>query len=222
MSGQGFQPNRDDLMAIYDGLMAAYGAQGWWPGDTPFEIMVGAVLTQNTAWTNVEKAIANLKSAGVLSPDAILALADDRLAELIRPSGYYNIKARRLKNFCRFLTDAGGASELAGSPTDELRGALLEVNGIGPETADDILLYAFDRPVFVIDAYTRRLLQRCGLAAGTESYEALRRGFEKALGPDVSLYKEYHALVVQHAKATCTSTPRCSACGLPPVCPVAG
>lgn len=209
-------------MVIYGRLLAAYGEQDWWPGDMPFEIMVGAVLTQNTAWTNVEKAIANLKAAGVLEPDAILALADDQLGELIRPSGYYNVKARRLKNFCRFLVDAGGAGELAILPTEELRAAVLSVNGIGPETADDILLYAFDRPVFVIDAYTRRLLQRCGLASGEESYETLRSGFEQALGEDVFLYQQYHALVVQHAKIACAARPRCTVCGLAQDCPASG
>lgn len=222
MAEPSFHPDRAKLMAIYDGLLAAYGEQDWWPGDTPFEIMVGAVLTQNTAWTNVEKAIANLKSAGVLDVDAMLALPDDRLAELVRPSGYYNIKARRLKNLCRFLIEGGGESGLARLPTDALRSAVLGVNGIGPETADDILLYAFERPVFVIDAYTRRLLQRCGLATGKESYEALRQGFERALGPDVALYKEFHALVVQHAKLACATKPRCGSCGLAPDCPVAG
>jgi endonuclease-3 related protein len=222
MSASRFQPSRADLLAIYEGLLAAYGDQGWWPGDTAFEIMVGEVLTQNTAWTNVEKAIANLKAAGVLHPEAMLALPEERLATLIRPSGYYNIKAGRLKNLCRFLAEAGGEAALRRLPTRALRNAVLAVNGVGPETADDILLYAFERPVFVIDAYTRRLLQRYGLATGKESYEELRRGFEEALGPDVPLYQQYHGLIVQHAKAACAARPRCEPCCLAKECPTAG
>lgn len=222
MAGTAFQPSRKALRAIYDGLLAAYGDQGWWPGDSPFEIMVGAVLTQNTAWSNVEKAIANLKAAGVLDPERLLALPDQELAELIRPSGYYNIKAQRLKQLCRFLQDAGGVAALAAEPTDVLRKALLAVKGVGPETADDILLYAFDRPVFVIDAYTRRLLQRCGLATGEESYEDLRAGFERALGPDAALFNQYHGLIVQHAKTACATRPRCGRCCLAKQCPGAG
>ena len=218
MSATAFHPDRAALLAIYDTLFAAYGDQQWWPGDTPFEVMVGAVLTQNTAWGNVEKVIANLKAAGALSPEVMLALPDAELAELVRPSGYFNIKARRLKNFCRFLLEAGGEAALAGLSTPALRAAVLAVNGVGPETCDDILLYAFDRPVFVIDAYTRRLLQRYGLATGKESYEALREGFEAALGPDVGLFQQYHALVVQHAKVSCANRPRCPACCLEEVC----
>jgi endonuclease-3 related protein len=218
MSATAFHPDRAALLAIYENLLTAYGDQQWWPGDTPFEIMVGAVLTQNTAWSNVEKAIANLKAAAALSPQVMLALPDAELAELIRPSGYFNVKAHRLKNFCRFLLDAGGEAALARLPTAELRTAVLGVNGVGPETCDDILLYAFERPVFVIDTYTRRLLQRYGLATGKESYEALRQGFETSLGPDVALYQQYHALVVEHAKVSCATKPRCPACCLETVC----
>jgi endonuclease-3 related protein len=211
---QRFAPSRRQLLSIYQSLLTTYGDQAWWPGDSRFEIMVGAVLTQNTAWTNVEKALANLKAAQLLDADVILTLPGDRLAELIRPSGYYNTKVMRLKNLCRMLVDAGGEEELDRLPTAQLRATLLAVNGVGPETCDDILLYAFGRPVFVIDAYTRRLLRRYGLASGDESYATLRMGFEQALGPDVALYKQYHGLIVQHAKVACAATPRCQSCCL--------
>lgn len=217
-----FRPRRQRLLAVYDRLFAAYGPQHWWPGDTPFEIMVGAVLTQNTAWSNVERAIANLKSAGWLSPAAIAASEHGPLAEVLRPAGYFNVKAHRLVSFCRFLVDSGGEPTLARQDTADLRRALLAVHGIGPETADDILLYAFGRPVFVIDAYTRRLLQRLGLASGAEGYEELRAGFERALGPGAALYNEYHALIVHHAKAACRVRPRCEDCCLRRGCRSAG
>lgn len=148
------------LRAIYQRLFTTHGPQQWWPGDSPFEIMVGAILTQNTAWKNVEKAIANLKVAGALSPEVIAAATHRQLAAWLKPSGYFNIKARRLRAFCEWLIHQGGAKRIAGLPTDVLRAELLAVHGVGPETADDILLYAFNRPVFVIDAYTRRLFQR--------------------------------------------------------------
>jgi endonuclease-3 related protein len=200
-------------------LLAAYGPQQWWPGDSPFEVMVGAVLTQNTAWRNVERAIANLKAAEALTPSAIAALPPARLAALIRPAGYFNVKARRVQAFCRFVLASGGEHALAKRPTDALRHALLAVHGIGPETADDMLLYAFGRPVFVIDAYTRRLLGRLGLASGTEGYDTLRRGIERAFGADTELFKELHALVVQHAKTACAKGPRCAGCCLRRICP---
>ncbi len=219
MTSPGFSPSQLALRCIFDQLHRTYGDLGWWPGDSRFEIMVGAVLTQNTAWRNVEKALANLKAANALSLDALLALPTAALAELIRPSGYFNIKADRLGNLCRFLADAGGDTGLAAMATDALRPALLGVKGIGPETCDDILLYAFDRPVFVIDAYTRRLLKRHGLAQGDEPYETLRAGFERALGPDVPMYQAYHGLIVEHAKQACAVRPRCVGCGLAVSCP---
>lgn len=213
-----FAPTRRELRRIHDRLFDRYGDLGWWPGDSPFEIMVGAVLTQNTAWSNVEKALDRLKAAGALSCKAILALPENRLAELIRPSGYFNIKADRLRQLCRFLERAGGETALATLDTKALRHAVLAVKGVGPETCDDILLYAFDRPVFVIDAYTRRLLKRYGLAAGDESYEVLRAGFEQALGPDVPLYQHFHGLIVEHAKLACAVRPRCDGCCLARCC----
>ena len=203
-----------DVRRVYRDLLRVHGPQHWWPGDTPFEIMVGAVLTQNTSWTNVERAIANLKAAGALTPEAIVAAHPKRLAAWLKPSGYFNVKARRLKAFCHWLLEQGGEVALAMRDTQDLRAALLNVYGVGPETADDIVLYAFGRPVFVIDAYTRRLFARLGLIAGTEPYEDLRAAFEGALGPDVALFNELHALIVIHAKDICRSKPRCELCCL--------
>ena len=207
------------LMAVYRRLHAAHGPQHWWPGDSVFEIMVGAVLTQNSAWTNVEKAITNLKAAKALSPAAIVAAPHRRLAAWLKPSGYFNIKAQRLHAFCAWLIRKGGAKRIARLPTDVLRAELLQVHGIGPETADDILLYAFNRPVFVIDAYTRRLFQRLGFIQGDEGYETLRSLFEKSLATDTQLFNEYHALIVAHAKDVCRKRPLCDACKLGPLCP---
>ncbi len=206
-------------MAVYRRLHAAHGPQHWWPGDSVFEIMVGAVLTQNTAWTNVEKAIVNLKVAKALSPDVIAAAPHRRLAAWLKPSGYFNIKAKRLRAFCQWLTRHGGAKRLARLPTETLRAELLQVHGIGPETADDILLYAFNRPVFVIDAYTRRIFQRLGCIRGDEDYETLRGLFEKSLTTDTQLFNDYHALIVAHAKDICRPRPRCTSCGLRALCP---
>lgn len=203
---------------IYDALYATHGPQYWWPGDSPFEIMVGAVLTQNTAWVNVERAIANLKQAGALTPEAIVAAHPKRLAKWLKPSGYFNVKARRLRAFCRWLLQRGGIDVLAALPTDTLRRELLAVYGVGPETADDIVLYAFERPVFVIDAYTRRIFSRLGLIDGTEDYETLRQRFESALGADTRLFNEYHGLIVRQGKEVCRPEPRCAGCALAPLC----
>lgn len=213
--------SRTSIRDIYRKLFAAYGQQHWWPGDSRFEIMVGAVLTQNTAWINVERAIANLKLARMLVPEKILAAHPRRLAGLLKPSGYFNVKARRLRAMCRWLVEQGGVRRLAKMSTAELRHALLSVNGIGPETADDILLYAFERPVFVIDAYTHRIFNRLGVSRGDEDYETLRRMFEGALDADVQLFNEYHALIVVHGKDVCRTRPQCARCCLAPVCPSA-
>lgn len=206
---------------IYRRLFVAYGPQHWWPGDSRFEVMVGAVLTQNTAWTNVERAIANLKKAKALSPAAIAKAHPKRLASWLKPSGYFNVKAKRLKALCRWLNGQGGVRKLTTLPTPELRHSLIAVHGIGPETADDILLYAFDRPVFVIDAYTRRVFHRLGFIEGTEHYERLRQRFESALESDAQLFNEYHALIVVHAKDACRKKPLCSRCCLAAICPSA-
>lgn len=207
------------ISEVYKTLFAANGHQRWWPGDSAFEIMVGAVLTQNTAWTNVEKAITNLKKAKALTPQALAKAHPKKLAGWLKPSGYFNIKARRVKAMCQWLMAQGGVRRLARVSTPELRQALLAVHGIGPETADDILLYAFHRPVFVIDAYTRRIFQRLGLIAGKEDYEALRQLFENALDSDVQLFNEYHALIVIHGKGVCKKRPVCRNCCLAKHCP---
>ena len=209
---------RLSLQDVYERLLAAHGPRDWWPGDTPFEIMVGAILTQNTAWTNVEKAITALKARARLSPEAILAARRDHLARWIRPSGYFNLKAERLRQFCRWYLDQGGWEGLRTRDTARLRQELLAVKGIGPETADDMLLYAFERPVFVIDAYTRRIFSRLGLLEDGMGYEELRARFEQELGPDVALFNEYHALIVQHGKDVCRTRPRCGECVLAPDC----
>ncbi len=204
--------SRTVLMALYDRLITAYGAQDWWPAQGPFEVVVGAVLTQNTSWKNVEKAIANLHQAGLVDLEKLHRLEHDTLAALIRPSGYFNIKARRLKNLCDWLVQQGGMDALEKLPTTELRKGLLSVNGIGPETADDIVLYAFNRPVFVIDAYTRRLLVKLDLIDGNEPYEQLRNGFESNLVQDPVMFNEYHALIVRHAKQKCSLIQGCLHC----------
>jgi len=209
---------REPLQRLFERLTALHGTLAWWPAETPFEVVVGAVLTQNAAWINVEKAIANLRDAGSLDADLILTMEHDALAALIRPSGYFNLKAERLRHVCRWWVEAGGYDAIASRPTDELRHQLLGVHGVGPETADDILLYAFERPVFVIDAYTRRILSRLGMIGGREGYETLRHAFESALGPDVRLFNEYHGLIVAHAKAYCRPKPRCAGCSLADGC----
>jgi endonuclease-3 related protein len=203
---------------VYRILYKHYGPQHWWPADTPFEVMVGAVLTQNTAWSNVERAIANLKANDCLSPGRILAVPEKRLAKWLQPSGYFNIKARRLRNFCRWYVKAGQFEAVSKWDTPTLRKALLSVNGVGPETADDMMLYAFNRPVFVIDAYTRRLFSRLQLIDGDEGYEHLRAAFEEHLPADVQLFNEYHALIVQHAKTVCKKRPACEQCCLRRCC----
>lgn len=203
---------------VFNKLSKHYGAQYWWPADTPFEVMVGAVLTQNAAWTNVEKAIINLKVNNSLSAEAIVNASPERLAQWLKPSGYFNIKAKRLRNICEWTLSHGGEKKLKTWPTQQLRHGLLSVNGVGPETADDILLYAFDRPVFVIDAYTRRVFSRLGLVEGNEPYEVLRSMFENKIGSDTQLFSEYHALIVLHAKNACKKKPLCEQCLLSRQC----
>lgn len=210
------------LQPVFDRLLAAYGPQHWWPGDTPFEIMVGAILTQNTAWGNVEKAIVNLQENDALTAGVIAGCGHDRLAAWLKPSGYFNIKATRLQNFCHWYLAQGGFEALSQWPTSELRHGLLSVNGVGPETADDMLLYAFERPVFVIDTYTRRLFSRLGLLDGKLAYETLRGHFETALPVEVALFNEYHALIVHHAKHACRKRPLCAACPLATDCMATG
>ncbi|MCU7931287.1 MAG: endonuclease III domain-containing protein [Candidatus Thiodiazotropha sp. (ex Codakia rugifera)] len=203
------------LLAIFQRLYDRHGPQHWWPAETPFEVMVGAVLTQNTAWRNVEIAIANLKAAGGLELESMLAMPIEALAQAIRPAGYFNIKAKRLLHLCHFLQQHPELDQL---DSDQLRQQLLSVHGIGPETADDILLYAFNRPVFVIDAYTRRLFNRLGLVEADIGYESMQERFERVLDSDAQLYNEYHALIVIHAKEICRPRPVCGACPLVQIC----
>ncbi len=200
------------LRALYQRLYHAYGPQHWWPADSAFEIMVGAILTQNTAWTNVTRAIQNLQAANALDQNVIMKMTEQKLAILIRPAGYFNVKARRLKNYVRWFVGEGGFGKLNRLRDETLRESLLSVNGVGPETADDILLYAFARPVFVIDVYTRRLLLRLNLITGDESYEDLQWMFETVLPKDVEQFKEYHALIVRHAKQKCDRQADCVHC----------
>ena len=205
------------LMAMYRALFKAYGPQHWWPGDTPFEIMVGAVLTQNTAWVNVEKAIRNLKRERLLSPARLRAVAPRRLAQLIRPSGYFNIKADRLAHLMAFLAGRYGGSlaRMLGDDPDELRKGLLLVKGIGPETADAIMLYAAGKPVFVVDAYTTRIFSRHRLVPDGARYDDVQQLFMGSLPCDAGLFNEYHALLVMVGKRHCKkSAPQCLGCPL--------
>lgn len=207
------------LRAVYDRLDAAHGPQHWWPAQTPFEVMLGAILTQNTAWTNVERAIARLRASAPLEAGALLAMTEEALADAIRPAGYFNVKAGRLRAFCQEYLDAGGFDGLGALSTEALRHRLLAIRGVGPETADDMLLYAFARPVFVVDAYTRRLFGRLDALAADAPYEAIRRAFETALGPAVDLFGAYHALIVRHGKDACRARrPLCEACCLRDIC----
>ena len=183
--------------------------------------MIGAVLTQNTAWLNVERALTRLRERAVLEPSVLAALPLDILAEAIRPTGYFNVKARRLQALSQWVCAQGGMAALKDWQTADLRHGLLGVHGVGPETADDIVLYAFGRPVFVIDAYTRRLFGRLGLSVDGEPYETLRARYEQALPRDACLYNEYHALIVVHAKTTCRTKPACTCCILRKQCPAA-
>lgn len=211
---------KDLLKKVYNRLYKAYGPSGWWPGETPFEVMVGAILTQNTAWSNVEKAIANLKNENLLTPKRLNEIGISKLAQLIRPAGYFNIKAKRLKSFLNFLfKEYGGDLRLMKQHSlNTLRHRLLTVNGIGPETCDSILLYALEKPIFVIDAYTRRIFSRCGLVDGDISYERLQSIFMENLASDTKLYNEYHALIVQHGKEICKKNPNCNLCVINELC----
>ena len=207
------------LLDLYGKLLKALGPQHWWPAETVLEVIVGAVLTQNTAWSNVEKAIKNLKSDGWLTFEGLEHLPTEQLAELIRPAGYYNIKAARLKNLIRLLreTCGGDVKRLCREEAMAARTALLSVSGVGPETADSILLYAADHPIFVIDTYTCRILSRHDLLPEGATYEDAQRLFMEHLPHQVPLFKEYHALFVRLGKDFCRKrNPRCGECPLGP------
>ena len=205
------------LMRYFMAMSQALGPMQWWPAKTPFEVIVGAILTQNTSWTNVERAIANLRSAQMLTPSTITSARLSKLALLVRPSGYFRQKAKKLKAFVRFLQREYGGSlkRMFGTPTETLREKLLSVHGIGPETADSILLYAGNHPVFVVDAYTHRIFGRHGITDGKAQYESVRALFETALPRDSQLFNEFHALVVNTGKNWCRKKePRCAECPL--------
>lgn len=198
---------------LYEELLASYGPQRWWPADDPFEIMLGSILVQRTAWRNAELAIAALRKHALLQPAALAAVEPVTLAPLIRSAGFFRAKASRLRGLAKFVVEAGEMQKLAQWPTSRLRGALLDLDGIGPETADAILLYAFDRPAVVIDAYLRRLVGRLHPAGEMLSDEALRETITAEIS-DAPTLNEFHALVVEHGKRHCSIRPRCATCRL--------
>ena len=204
------------LMEMYEAMRRRFGHQGWWPGDGPLEICVGAILTQNTNWKNVEKAIANLRAAGCMSVGALHAKPQPALAELIRPAGYFNVKAKRLKNFIAHVYESFGddIEAFLDRSVTTLREELLSINGIGRETADSMILYAAGRPTFVVDAYTYRILLRHGLIAPEDDYEAIKDLMEASLPEDVELWNDYHAQLVAVGKNCCRPTARCEGCPL--------
>lgn len=218
------------MIKIYRILFKEYGPQGWWPVDgkynkgdfrfprnrkETFEIIVGAILTQNTSWRNVEKAMSNLRDKNLIDPARIACAGVNTIAQAIRPSGYFNQKAERLKIVSEFLLNNRGLSE---KPVKILRSMLLEVKGIGPETADSIILYAYHKPSFVVDLYTKRIFSRLGICRKDAKYEALQDLFHRSLPMDAGLFNEYHALIVEHAKRFCTKKPVCSGCPLGSLC----
>jgi endonuclease III related protein len=209
------------LLEIYHRLFSRYGPQRWWPAEAPFEVIVGAILTQSAAWKNVEKCITNLKAVGVLSPSGLRNLPVSELAELIHSSGYYNAKAVKLKAFVQWFGEKYGDSldRLFDKDLSRLREELLAIHGIGEETADSILLYAGNKPVFVIDAYTRRVVDRLGVHPNGNKYSHYQKLFMENLPQDVTMFNEYHALFVALCKDTCLKTPQCQVCCLTDICP---
>ncbi len=216
----GNQSINQALQNIYHQLMARYGPQSWWPAEEPFEVIVGAILTQSAAWRNVGKAIANLKSAKALLPQTLRQLSLAELARLVHPCGYYNAKALKLKSFAYWLGNHynDDLDKLLATDTDHLHQQLISIHGIGQETADSIILYAANKPIFVIDAYTRRIINRIGLAPDSNSYIAYQELFMDNLPADARLFNEYHALLVCLAKNVCRSHPLCQQCCLNNIC----
>jgi len=212
------------IRRIYKTLLDHFGPQDWWPGESPFEVMVGAVLTQNTNWKNVSRAIENLRAADVLDPVEMYELDPEKLAELIRPAGYFRLKTKRLRNLLELIVDRydGDLDRMLASDLETLREELLSVNGIGPETADSILLYAGDQPTFVVDAYTQRVLVRHELIAPEADYHQIKDFFQRHLPREAPLYNEYHALLVRVGNAHCRRRPKCEGCPLEPLLPEAG
>jgi endonuclease III related protein len=208
--------HREELLKIYELLNEHFGDLHWWPADDPFEVMVGAILTQNTAWTNVEKVIHALRERQLLTPMALHFITDDELARIIRPSGYYHLKAGRLKALVRLLMMeySGNLEAMKAEDLSQLRDKLLGVKGIGPETADCILLYACEKPIFVSDAYTKRILSRHGMIRNDADYQEIQSLFMNHLQPDVALFNRYHALIVNAGKSFCRKKAECDACPL--------
>jgi len=204
------------LLEIYRLMFNRFGHRDWWPGDTPLEIIIGAILTQNTAWKNVEKAIRNLKEAKRLSLKGLREVSERELADVIRPSGYFNQKAKKIKAFLAFLDDRYGGSitKMKRASLEKLRTELLEVNGIGPETADSILLYALDKKVFVVDAYTRRIFARHFYFDPNPGYHEVQARFERELPADAELFNDFHAQIVATGNRYCRRRPRCEGCPL--------
>ena len=207
---------QEELLEIYELLNGYFGDLHWWPAAEPFEVMVGAILTQNTAWTNVEKAIKALRAKKLLTPVALSRIPEDELAWIIRPSGYYHLKAGRLKAFLRFFMEeySGCIAAMRAEELPRLRNKLLGVRGIGPETADSILLYACQKPIFVSDAYTKRIILRHGIIGDDADYHAIQALFMDHLPPDVSLFNQFHAMIVNTGKTFCRKTPQCAGCPL--------
>lgn len=207
---------KDILMEAYDRMYQHFGSRHWWPAQSTFEVIIGAILTQNTAWANVEKAIENIKAAGGLSIKRLFDIPDETLAGWIRPSGYFNIKTRRLKAIIHFIVERyeGNLEKMASVPLDTLRKELLNIYGIGEETADSILLYAFEKPIFVVDAYTRRIFARHRLVGEKSPYNEIQRFFMGNLPKNVPLFNEYHALIVETGKTFCRRKPLCYSCPL--------
>jgi endonuclease III related protein len=214
MGKRSFELMRRLLLDIYERLYGAFGPRHWWPGETPFEVMVGAILTQNTSWTNVEKAIRRLKEEGRLTASWIHQLKKKELASLIRSSGTYRVKADRLRAFTMFFFERydGKIPRMKMEPLHALRERLLEVKGVGPETADSILLYALEKPVFVVDAYTKRIFSRHGITSEKASYGEVQKLFMDHLPADEKLFNEYHALLVHLGKRICQKIPKCDIC----------
>jgi endonuclease-3 related protein len=212
------------LAQVYDRLLAAYGPQHWWPGEFHFEVLVGAVLVQNTAWQNVRRAIDNLRREDLLEPRALYDLPLEELEEKIRPAGYFRVKARRLRNVLAFLVKRyrGSLEAMFRTSLAELREQLLEINGIGPETADSILLYAGGLPTFVVDTYTHRVFARHGWIGFDADYYEIKDLFESGLPLEAPLFNEYHALLVRVGKEHCRKTPRCEGCPLAELLPPGG
>ncbi len=215
---------RKILKKVYRRLYSAFGPQHWWPGESPLEVLIGAVLVQNTSWKNVERAIANLRRDGLMDPHTLDRLPQEEIEELVRPAGYYRVKARRLRNLIRFLVERydGSLDAMFATPLGTLREELLSINGVGPETADSILLYAGGLPKFVVDAYTHRVFARHGWVPFDTDYHQLQEHFESGLEEDAPMWNEYHALLVRVGNVHCRAKPKCEGCPLAELLPEGG